>query len=215
MTSLFLKVAGPLSGRTVSIAGGELPVRSSAAGSGANSYAVFARHNEMEIQMLNRSKTAAGTAARRGFTLLELVIVLLILGILAAIAIPTFNLIQQNAVERAVTTSAGAIVRNANAIAASAEASGGVVTSVELWDAAGESYSFDASTVTSPYTSTSATQKVTAGTAASGGGGTGPSLVLKEVSGNITRCVTVWSNNGKAEVMLDSVTGVTVVTNSC
>ena len=161
--------------------------------------------------MLNRSKTAASTAARRGFTLLELVIVLLILGILAAIAIPTFNLIQQNAVERAVTTSATAIVRNANAIAASSQASGGVVDATTLWQAASESYGF-ATTDTSPWTNTSTTQVVTAGTA---GTPAVASLLLKETSGNITRCVTVYAPDNKAAMLVDAVTGLVVVATTC
>ena len=61
--------------------------------------------------MLNRTKKA--------FTLLELIVVLLVLGILAAIAVPTFATVKQNAAERTFQTSAEAIARNATAIAAS------------------------------------------------------------------------------------------------
>jgi type IV pilus assembly protein PilA len=61
--------------------------------------------------MLNRTKKA--------FTLLELIVVLLVLGILAAIAVPTFATVKENAAERTFQASADAIARNAAAIAAS------------------------------------------------------------------------------------------------
>ena len=61
--------------------------------------------------MLNRTKKA--------FTLLELIVVLLVLGILAAIAVPTFATVKVNAAERTFKTSLEAIARNATAIAAS------------------------------------------------------------------------------------------------
>jgi len=56
---------------------------------------------------------------RPAFTLLELIVVLLVLGILAAIAVPTFNTVKENSVKRAAQTTLEAIDRNGEAIAIS------------------------------------------------------------------------------------------------
>lgn len=55
--------------------------------------------------------------ARRGFTLLELIVVLVVLGIIALIAIPTFTNIIRGSAQRTAETTAESIVRNANGIA--------------------------------------------------------------------------------------------------
>jgi len=73
--------------------------------------------------MINRTKKA--------FTLLELIVVLLVLGILAAIAVPTFNTVKSNSAKRSAQTTAEGIARNADAIAAST-AGGAAVTSANL-----------------------------------------------------------------------------------
>jgi len=79
--------------------------------------------------MLNRTMKA--------FTLLELIVVLLVLGILAAIAVPTFNTVKKNSAEKTFQASAEAVARNANAIAATAT-TGGETTLDHVEDAAGE-----------------------------------------------------------------------------
>jgi prepilin-type N-terminal cleavage/methylation domain-containing protein len=56
---------------------------------------------------------------RPAFTLLELIVVLLVLGILAAIATPTFNRVKENSVQRVAQTTLEAIDRNGEAIASS------------------------------------------------------------------------------------------------
>jgi prepilin-type N-terminal cleavage/methylation domain-containing protein len=80
--------------------------------------------------MLNRTKKA--------FTLLELIVVLLVLGILAAIAVPTFATVKENAAERTFQASADAIARNAAAIAASSNDGDNDVSAADITAAAGE-----------------------------------------------------------------------------
>lgn len=79
--------------------------------------------------MINRTKKA--------FTLLELIVVLLVLGILAAIAVPTFNTVKTNSAKRSAQTTAEGIARNADAIAASG-AAGLAVTGANLDTSVGE-----------------------------------------------------------------------------
>ncbi len=56
--------------------------------------------------------------SKRGFTLLELIVVIVVAGILAGIAIPSFNAVKSKAAESSVISSAESIVRNARALAA-------------------------------------------------------------------------------------------------
>lgn len=79
--------------------------------------------------MINRTKKA--------FTLLELIVVLLVLGILAAIAVPTFNTVKTNSAKRSAQTTAEGIARNTDAIAASS-ASGVLATGANLVTSVGE-----------------------------------------------------------------------------
>ena len=60
--------------------------------------------------MLSRSKKA--------FTLLELIVVIVVLGILAALAIPSFTTVKQKAADKVAFNSAASIYRAASAAAA-------------------------------------------------------------------------------------------------
>lgn len=70
---------------------------------------------------------------RKGFTLLELIVVVVVLSILAALAIPSFNAVKNTAAEKTAIASAEAVVRNAKALAAF----DGAALSDEYVDAAG------------------------------------------------------------------------------
>ena len=73
--------------------------------------------------------------ARKAFTLLELIVVVVVLGILALIAVPTFRSVIDSSAQSVAEQSAGTIARNANAIAAF---DGGATTITHLTTAQGE-----------------------------------------------------------------------------
>lgn len=125
---------------------------------------------------------ARNTRKNAGFTLLELIVVLLILGVLAAIAIPTFNLIQQNSVAGSLTTTGEAIVRNANAIAASEMTAGSNVSQAILEEAAAEALGGAPGTTTSWPSGWGGSFP---------GDGDAPSIVLTLASGNISCSLTI------------------------
>jgi len=128
-------------------------------------------------------------SGKPAFTLLELIVVLLVLGILAAIAVPTFNTVKENSVKRVAQTTLEAAARNGEAIAksdlnASDEAIATAVES-EFTDANGLTVTVSGDTVTVTQVSGSITASgsvefvdgvgtITAAAIAGGGGGGSP-----------------------------------------
>jgi prepilin-type N-terminal cleavage/methylation domain-containing protein len=82
---------------------------------------------------------------RKAFTLLELIVVVIVLGILALIAVPTFRSVTNNASASVAESTAGAIARNANALASQA---GVATTYANLTTAAGEVTASSGMTIT-------------------------------------------------------------------
>ena len=73
---------------------------------------------------------------KKAFTLLELIVVLVILGILAALAIPSFNKVQQNSAASVASSTAKSLARDANALGAqNAAASAGLTSSANIYTA--------------------------------------------------------------------------------
>ena len=79
--------------------------------------------------MLNRIKNS------RGFSLIELAVVLIIIGVIAAIAIPTFQTVIDKSEQRAVDSTADALVRNLDALGAFEN---GALTNANVFAAMGE-----------------------------------------------------------------------------
>ena len=65
---------------------------------------------------VRRNKMLART--KKAFTLLELIVVVVVLGILAALAIPSFNTVKQRSADKVAFNSASSIFRNAETLAA-------------------------------------------------------------------------------------------------
>ena len=66
---------------------------------------------------------------KKAFTLLELIVVLVILGILAALAIPSFNRVQQNSAAQVASSTAKSLARDANALGAQNQGTSAGLTS--------------------------------------------------------------------------------------
>jgi len=77
--------------------------------------------------------------------MLEIIITILVLAVLSAIAIPTFNLIQERSLSSSLSGEADLVVRNANAIAFGQ--SGADVSPQVLQDAVNETYRTNPPTV--------------------------------------------------------------------
>ena len=73
---------------------------------------------------------------KKAFTLLELIVVLVILGILAALAIPSFNKVQQNSASSVASSTAKSLARDANALGAqNASTSAGLTAAANIYTA--------------------------------------------------------------------------------
>ena len=85
--------------------------------------------------MLNKVKKA--------FTLLELIVVIVVLGILAALAVPTFSTVKEKSADSIATKNAQAVQRDFDAQAALAASDSTVTpTAGGTWTANGKTYSY-------------------------------------------------------------------------
>jgi prepilin-type N-terminal cleavage/methylation domain-containing protein len=145
--------------------------------------------------MLSRTAGRERRTRSRGFTLLELIVVLAVLGILALIAVPRFTTVQSNSAATALGTTAQGIVRNANAIAASNPAAGGRTTGLTTWTSVFEAYPL---ALAAPPATTVNRDLIAGGTtratmtyAGTGTYGEAYSLVLTQNQGNLVCTVTI------------------------
>lgn len=108
-------------------------------------------------------------SSKPAFTLLELIVVLTVVGILSAIAVPTFNTVKENSAERTFQATADGIARNAAAIAAAANDGDNDVSAADIIAAAAEvGVDEDAGVLTDVLGSYTCTSTITAsGTSAS------------------------------------------------
>ena len=81
----------------------------------------------------------------KAFTLLELIVVVVVLGILAMLAVPTFNTVKEKSADSVANKNASAIQRDYNAQAALAASNSTITPSASgAWVINGTSYSYTA-----------------------------------------------------------------------
>ena len=103
--------------------------------------------------MLNKTKKA--------FTLLELIVVIVVLGILAAIAVPTFGTVKDKSADSIATKNAQAVQRDFDAqVAIAASDSTVTPTAGGTWTINGKTYSYVASSNATPSVSGSGANQI-------------------------------------------------------
>ena len=85
-------------------------------------------------------------ATKKAFTLLELIVVIVVLGILAALAVPTFSTVKDKSADSIALKNAQAVQRDFDAQAAIAASDSSVTPSASgTWTINGKTYSYTAS----------------------------------------------------------------------